>query len=73
MKAEHLKYGQIPALVKHLAVFLTIIWTILKVPAVWLVALVTCLHKKGPKSQPENYRGISIISTLSGLGVVVES
>ena len=30
----------------------------------WLHSLVTALHKKGPKEDPDNYRGISLMSCL---------
>ena len=30
----------------------------------WTKGVITAIHKKGPKSDPENYRGISILSCL---------
>ena len=30
----------------------------------WLISLITAIHKKGPKEDPDNYRGISLMSCL---------
>ena len=34
-------------------------------PNAWSVSLMVLIHKKGPKSELENYRGISLLSSLS--------
>ena len=67
LKAEHFKYGTSQRLILYLSILLGLIWSTLTIPKEWLNASVTCLHKKGPKSLPQNYRGISIISTMSKL------
>ena len=36
-----------------------------KIPEQWRLANVVPLHKKGPKSNPENYRPISLTSVVS--------
>ena len=37
----------------------------------WLHSLITAVHKKGPKDNPENYRGISLMSCLGKLFLTV--
>lgn len=37
------------------------------VPDQWKVAYITSIHKKGSKKNPNNYRGISVTSTMSRL------
>ena len=63
--AEHLKHATSPNLIIHIVALLNLIWTCVQVPSTWLISTITCLHKKGSKSVAENYRGISIIATLS--------
>ena len=33
-------------------------------PNAWCIDLITPIHKEGPKHDPENYRGLSIMNTL---------
>ncbi len=47
------------------------IWTAVIVPNSWLKSVITCLHKKGPNTLAENYRGISIIARLSNIMCIV--
>ena len=45
---------------------LTTIWTTFIIPSSWLISSITCLFKnKGSRSEAENYRGLSIMSTCS--------
>ena len=37
----------------------------------WLVSLITAIHKKGPKENPDNYRGISLMSCLAKLFLTI--
>ena len=37
----------------------------------WLLSLITALHKKGPKEDPENYRGISLMSCMAKLFLTI--
>lgn len=64
---EQLKYSKSIQLVMYLVTLLGIIWKAIEVPSSWLYSSITCLHKKGPRTQAENYRGLSIIATLSKL------
>ena len=43
------------------------IWSVISVPKAWLEAMITCLHKKGPKNIAKNYRSIFIMNTVSRL------
>ena len=63
--SEHLKYSASKHLHGCFVFLVSLIWTCIKVPTRWLTASITCLHKRGPKSCAENYRGLSIIATLS--------
>ena len=37
----------------------------------WLMSLITALHKKGAKEDPDNYRGISLMSCMSKLFLTI--
>ena len=65
--AEQIKYCTSNYLVLRLLLLLTLIWNTMSVPLSWLKSSISCLHKKGPKSNPGNYRAISIMSTVSKL------
>lgn len=64
---EELKYSGSRRLVLYLVLLLGLIWESVTVPSTWLLSSITCLYKKGLRSLAENYRGLSIISTLSKL------
>ena len=63
--AEHLKYATSKRLLIYLATLVNLVWTCQQVPTRWLTASITCLYKRGLRSCAENYRGLSIIATLS--------
>ena len=65
MKTEGVKYNESNLLVKSILALLTLIWTLVAVPTVWLHASITCLYKKGVMSEASNYRGISIGANMS--------
>lgn len=61
---EHLKYNKSNRFMVYLMLLLTTIWTTFIVPSSWLMSSITCLFKnKGSRSEAENYRGLSIMST----------
>ena len=37
----------------------------------WVIGAIVAIHKKGPKSEPTNYRGITLLSCLGKLFVSV--
>ena len=37
----------------------------------WLLSLITAIHKKGPKEDPDNYRGISLMSCMAKLFLTI--
>ena len=37
----------------------------------WMISLITAIHKKGPKEDPDNYRGISLMSCLFKLFLTI--
>ena len=37
----------------------------------WLHSLITCIHKKGAKDNPDNYRGISLMSCIGKLFLTI--
>ena len=72
--SEELKYSTSKKMLKHIMLLIVLIWNCLRIPSNWLIASISCLHKKGLKSLAENYRGLSITSTLSKVlsGIVVD-
>ena len=63
---EHLKYNNSNRFTVYLMFLLTTIWTTFIIPSSWLISSITCLFKnKGSRSDAENYRGLSIMSTCS--------
>lgn len=65
VKTEGLKYNNSTLLINAILTLLTLIWTTLSIPSVWLHANITCLYKKGAMSVASNYRGISISANMS--------
>ena len=56
-----LKEGGIP-LVNHLTDLYSLSLSLGQLPSAWKIALVTPIHKNGPKNKTENYRPISVTS-----------
>ena len=66
IQAEHLKYNISNRFLLYLTLLLTTIWTTFEIPSSWLTSSITCLFKnKGMRSEANNYRGLSIMSTCS--------
>ena len=65
--AEQLKYCNSGKLMSLLLLLLTCIWSTVSVPKTWLEAVISCIHKKGPKDIAKNYRSIFIMNTISRL------
>ena len=64
--AEQIKYASSINLLNTILMMITLIWTTCKIPTNWLISHITCLYKnKGSRNDPKNYRGISIMATLS--------
>ena len=63
---EHLKYNKSSRFFFYLTLLMTTIWTTFAIPSAWLISHITCLFKnKGCRSDADNYRGLSIMSTCS--------
>ena len=65
LKTEGLKYNSSQRLVDAIVLLLTLIWTLIVIPTMWLHASINCLYKKGPMDEAKNYRGISIGANMS--------
>ena len=56
----------------YLMLLLTAIWTTFTLPPSWLISSITCLFKnKGSRRDASNYRGLSIMSTMSKIIIAV--
>ena len=65
LKTEGLKYSDSNNLITAILTLMTLIWTLVKVPSIWLHCNITCLFKKDLRSVAANYRGISIGANMS--------
>ena len=65
IKTEGLKYNDSKNLLTLIMTLMTLIWTLVKVPSIWLHCTITCIFKKGLMSVAANYRGISIGANMS--------
>ena len=43
--------------------FLNVFWIYEDIPEEWRTAIVTPIHKKGERNNPDNYRGIGLLNT----------
>uniref|UniRef100_A0A1Y1N802 Reverse transcriptase domain-containing protein n=1 Tax=Photinus pyralis TaxID=7054 RepID=A0A1Y1N802_PHOPY len=43
------------------------IWELEKIPRSWSIIIITPIHKKGPKNDPANYRGIALTNSVTKL------
>ena len=69
---EELKYNKSPRFMFYLMLLLTTIWTTFNLPSSWLISSITCLFKnKGSRRDATNYRGLSIMSTMSKIIIAV--
>jgi hypothetical protein len=57
----------IPSLAYPLSLMYNSFFSISQIPAAWKRAIITPIHKKGPTSNPANYRPISLTSVFSKL------
>ena len=62
---ELLKYNTSPAFLDALVNLFGEIWDQLVIPAEWTTSSIVTLFKKGARSLPSNYRGLSITSNLA--------
>ena len=68
IRMEQMKFGRRSnAFIQHLMKLLFLIWTSAIVPALWMQSKISCIFKKGSRSDAANYRGISVTATLSRL------
>ena len=65
LKTEGLQYNNTNNLVNGILYLMTLVWTLVKVPLVWLHCNITCLFKKCLRSVASNYRGLSIGANMS--------
>ena len=65
---EQLKYGRNSTrFLLYLTTLFFLIWTNITVPLVWLQSRLSCIYKSGSRSDPSNYRGISVSAIVSRL------
>ena len=70
--AEQIKYNGSAKLISVIITLFTLIWSLATAPQAWLHSIIAYLFKnKGDKMNPNNYRGLSITSTLSKLFMVI--
>ena len=62
--AEMLKVAE-PVIVPYLKNIFNVLFDKGMLPKEWSKAIIIPLHKKGDKNNPDNYRGISLLSILS--------
>ena len=67
LPSEGLKYQNSQILLSYLVILLSLIWRTVTIPKQWLENHMTCLYKKGQRTLAENYRALSVGSTLSKL------
>jgi hypothetical protein len=66
LNVELFKYGSTLLKTKLLQLFNNV-WHNLQIPKDWETGIVVNIHKKGPKCNCNNYRGITLLSTASKL------
>ena len=62
--ARHIKFG-ITALLPYIRILFNRLYTFGEFPKSWAKFVIVPLHKKGDLANPNNYRGISLLETLS--------
>ena len=70
--SEQIKYNESPTLISMIIMLMSLVWNLLSTPKSWLHSIINCLYKnKGDKLDPDNYRGLSITSTVSKLFIAI--
>ena len=70
IRAEMIYHARIYSC-KPLTKLFKFIWDTEKVPVSWLDALICPIHKKGPKNDPGNFRGVNLLSSVGKLFQIV--
>ena len=66
--SEQIKYNELPTLISMIIMLMNLLST----PKSWFHSSFNCLYKnKGDKLDPDNYRGLSITSTVSKLFIAI--